>query len=394
MIVAVVVGPSIWRGTAIEGSLTHTVTNGQFRVSHFESGEVWAAKNQRITSPRVGGRLTIVHLWPEGEKVDVGDLILQFDRGEYENNVIERSEQLERAVVNLESSLADQRQKVTELEIQIEQRSAQFELTRISVHKAEYASPIEKETRQIRLKQAERSINESVQSLEARHLINAAQMANLQLRIAQAQKRYDKAKRDYERLTVYADRPGILVHEKMERGNDDRMEKIQVGDTVWGGMSILTFPDLSAMQVVSQVGEMDVHMIRIGLKTLIELEAFPGSIFHGEVSTVAPMAVKAPGTDNVQVFEMIVDVEEQDDRLFPGMSASVEVIVETLEDVIWAPMSALHQDSEGKTFVYQMQGRSFKSREVVVGKRNATAIVIEAGLQTGDVIALGKPNLN
>ena len=308
--------------------------------------------------------------------------------------MIERSEQLERAVVNLESSLANQRQKVTELEIQIEQRSAQFELTRISVQKAEYASPIEKETRLIRLKQAERSVNESVESLEARHLINKAQMANLQLRIAQAQKRYDKAKKDYERLTVFADRPGILVHEKMKRGNDDRMEKVQVGDTVWGGVSILTFPDLSAMQVISQVGKMDVHMIRIGLKALIELEAFPGSIFHGEVSSVAPMAVKAPGTDNVQVFEMIVDVEEQDDRLFPGMSASVEVIVETLEDVIWAPMSALHQDAEGRTFVYQMQGRSFESREVVVGKRNATARVIEAGLQTGDVIALGKPNLN
>lgn len=381
-------------GATEEAISTHTVARGEFRVSHFESGEVWATKNERITSPRVGGRLTIVHMWPEGERVEVGDLVLQYDRGEFENELKERQERLEQTTVNLESALADQRQKVSELEIQIEQRSAAIELSEISVRKAEYASPVEKETRLIRLKQAERSLKQSRESLEARYLINEAQMANLQLRIAQAQKRYDKAKKDYARLTVYADRPGILVHEKMEKGAEDRLEKIKEGDTVWGGVAVMTFPDLSVMHVTSQVGEMDVHMVDVGMDALIELEAFPGPVFHGVVANVAPMAIKDRGAENVQVFVMVVDIKEQDPRLYPGMSASVEIIVETLEDVVSAPLPSLHWDAEGKPFVYQLQGSSFEPRPVVLGKRNATAVVVEQGLQMGDVIAMGDPTLN
>ena len=390
--VLVLVAHSMWGRAAIEAVSTHTIARGQFRVSHFESGEVWATRNERITSPRVGGRLTIVHMWPEGERVEVGDLILQYDRGEFEVRLKEREEHLQQAKVDLESALADQRQKVSELEMQIEHRTAAIELSRIHIRKGKYASPIEQETRLIHLKQAERSLNESVESLEARYLINKAQLATLRLRIAQAQKRNDKALKDYARLTVYADRPGILVHEKMEKGVEDRLEKIKEGDTVWGGVAVMTFPDLSVMHVNSQVGEMDVHMIDVGMEALIELEAFPGPVFHGVVSSVAPMAIKDRGAANVQVFVMVVDIEEQDERLYPGMSASVEIIVETLEDVVSSPLRALHRDAEGKPFVYRLQGRSFEPRQVVLGKRNATAIVIAEGLQMGDVIALGRPN--
>ena len=387
-------GSSLWGGSAVEGISTHTVAAGAFRISHFESGEVWAARNERISSPRVGGRLTIVHMWPEGERVEVGDLILQFDRSEFENELKERTERLEQTTVDLESARADQKQKVAELEMQIEQREAEVELARINLRKAAYGSPVEQERRLIRLKQAERHLHQTEEALEARYLINEAQTANLVLSIAQARKQYDKAQKDYERLTVYADRPGILVHEKMEKpGPGNRREKIKEGDTVWGGVAILTAPDLNAMQVVSQVGEMDIHMIRVGLDALIELEAFPGPVFHGVVANVAPMAVTDEDADNVQIFEMIVDIEEQDSRLYPGMSAAVEIIVETLDNVLTVPLPAVHRDANGEPYVYRLQSRSFEPCEVAVGKRNATAIVVESGLQAGDVVALGTPEL-
>jgi len=80
ILAALLVGNLIWGGAADNAISTHTVARGEFRVSHFESGEVWATKNERIDSPRVGGRLMIVHMWPEGERVEVGDLIPQYDR--------------------------------------------------------------------------------------------------------------------------------------------------------------------------------------------------------------------------------------------------------------------------------------------------------------------------
>ena len=393
VVVLLVAGNTILGGSALGDIPTHTVATSSFRVSHFEAGEVWAINNERIDAPRVDGRLTITHLWPEGERVEVGDLILEFDRSEYEIELMSRKERLEQANMNMASAMADQRQKVADLGMQIEQREAALELARISLQKAEYGSPVDQERRTIGLHQAERSLAQARESLEARHLINDAQTANLELRIAHAQKHYDKSRRDYERLTVYADRPGILVHEMIEKGPEDRKQKIKEGDSVWGGVSVLTFPDLTAMQVVSQVGEMDAHMVRVGQDVLIELEAFPGPVFHGVVANMAPMAVKDDDADNVQIFEMIVDVEEADARLYPGMSAAVEIIIETLDDVLSVPLPAIHRDDEGKPFVYRLRGRSFEPCEVVVGKRNATAIVVESGLQAGDVVALGTPEL-
>jgi len=63
---------------------TCLVERGEFIISHIEAGEIRAALNEKITAPRVRGDLKIVYLWPEGEKVNVGDLILQFDRSEAE----------------------------------------------------------------------------------------------------------------------------------------------------------------------------------------------------------------------------------------------------------------------------------------------------------------------
>ena len=392
-VLLLVVGSWLMGGSALGEIPTHTVASGPFRVSHFEAGEVWAANNERINAPRVDGRLTITHLWPEGERVKVGDLILEFDRSEYEIEVMVREERLEQANMDMTSAMADQHQKLADLGMQIEQREAALALARISLQKAEYGSPVDQERRTIALQQAERNLAQARESLEARYLINEAQTANLELRIAHAQKRYDKARKDYERLTVYAERPGILVHEMIEKGPEDRKQKVKEGDSVWGGVSVLTFPDLTAMQVTSQVGEMDAHMVRVGQVALIQLEAFPGPVFHGVVANVAPMAVKDDDADNVQIFEMIIDLEEEDNRLYPGMSAAVEIIIETLDDVLSVPLPAMHRDAEGKPFVYRLQGRSFEPCDVVVGQRNATAIVVESGLQEGDIVSLGTPDL-
>ena len=75
------------------------------------------------------------------------------------------------------------------------------------------------------------------------------------------------------------------------------------------------------------------------------------------------------------------------------MSAAVEIIVDNLEDVLSVPLPALHLDGEGRPFVYRLTGRAFETREIAVDRRNATAVVVESGLETGDVIALGSPGI-
>ena len=370
-----------------EAAETFVVGRGEFRVSHFEAGEIRARKDEKILAPEVRGRLKITYLWPEGEKVEIGDLILTFDRSELEAEVKNEAGELEKALADREKGLANQEQVLAGLAVQIETSEAALELARISLQRSEYASPILREERKIELAKAERAVAEARENLEARRIVNRVERANFDLKVSHHEKRYDKARKDFDRLTVYARRPGIVVYETIRKRGTGRSGKVTEGDVVWGGTSLLSLPDLRAMQVVSQIGEMDVTRVKPGQEALIRLEAFPGPVFHGEVAEVAPMAGEVEDAPNVHVFEMVVDIEEQDDRLYPGMSAAVEIVLQSVPDVVRVPLSAVRLEEE-RAIVWRSGAGGFTPVEVIAGPHNGTEIAIESGLEAGDVVAL------
>ena len=392
----VVVALTAARGfmTGSSGDLTSTVLveRRELRVSHFEAGEIRAARAEQVTAPRVRGELKIVHLWPEGERVEVGGLILQFDRAETAKRVKDEAGSLERVQADLDKAIAEQERRYTDLAIQVEQRQASLELARIQVQKAEYASPVEQEQRQIRLEQAERALTEAGKNLKARQIVDRVERANLELRITHRQRRYDKAKSDYDRLSVHTTRPGIVVYEKIRKRGSGQRGKVTEGDVVWGGIALLSLPDLSTMQAYSQVGEMDVEKVEVGQQALVRLEAYPGPVFRGHISSIAPMAREHEDAPNVQIFEMTVEIHDQDDRLYPGMSASVEIIIGSLSDVLVVPLSAVAR-REGQALVYRWEDGKLKPIEVILGRDNGIDVVVESGLEEGERISLAGPRI-
>ena len=116
---------------------TATVRRGPLEVTLLEAGEIRAARDEKVVAPRVRGDLKIVHLWPEGETVEVGDLILQFDRSEYEQRVKDRAGDLEQAKEDRRKVVAQQKRRRADLLMEVEQAQAALELSRISLQKAE-----------------------------------------------------------------------------------------------------------------------------------------------------------------------------------------------------------------------------------------------------------------
>ena len=309
--------------------------------------------------------------------------------GDYLSTCISR---LEQAKADLSKFEAEQKRQRAELTMQVAQKEAALELARISLDKAEYGSAIEREEARIGVGQAERSLKDARANLEAQEIVERVERSHMEINIAHRQQVHDRALSDYERLSVRATRPGLVVHEVIRKRGAGRRGKVKEGDMVWGGMSLLALPELDSMQVVSQVGEMDVHSVGPGLPALIRLEALPGPVFHGVVRDVAPMAAEKEGAPNVQVFEMIVDITEQDGRLLPGMSASVEVVLEARADVLTLPLGAVHPRGE-ETVAWRRAGAGFELVHIHAGDRNGLRIVIDDGLEEGDVVALADPGL-
>ena len=388
VVVVVVLASGALSSSAVVSNVpTADVIRGPFQVTHVEAGELRAARDEKVVAPRVRGQLKIVHLYPEGARVEVGDLILQFDREQHAQEVKDNAGRLEQVKEDMRKTRAQQDRKRAELVMQVEHRTAALALARISLQRSEFGSPVQKEEAKIRLENAVRALKQAETNVEAQIIIDRVELANRELRIGHRQKDYDRSLSDYERLSIKAKRPGIIVYEKIRKRGTDRRGKVTEGDVVWGGTSLLALPELDSMQVYSQVGEMDVQRVKPRQPATIRLEAYPGPIFEGIVRDVSPMANELEHAPNVQVFEIVVDILQHDDRLYPGMSASVEIVIQAFDDVLTIPLGALHRDQE-RTFVYRRRDSTFEPVDVVVGSNNGLRVVVEEGLTEGDAVAL------
>ena len=119
---------------------------------------------------------------------------------------------------------------------------------------------------------------------------------------------------------------------------------INVGDTVVdssssSSTSIFTLAEnLKEMQIEAGVGELDVTSIRKDQAVRFTLESLPGRSFSGVVETLRLVPAVQ---NNVVSYTVIINVENQDGSLLPGMTCAVDFIVERNENVLMVPNAAL-----------------------------------------------------
>lgn len=364
---------------------------GDFVISLVaKKGELDAAQADQVVAPRVRGELKIVTLWPEGEKVEVGDVIVQFDQSEFQKRVTDAEEQLEVAEAELEKMLANQSAQIARLKADIEDKGASFRLSELDLEKMQYEAQVRIEEGKLNVKRAGLALGLAKKKLETQRIVDAADSTKSALDINQKQRVLDKSKKDFESLSIEADKPGMVVYEKVWKGG--RMEKIRVGDTPWGGQALIDLPDLSVMEVKTEVNEVDVDKVKLGQRTLVKLDALPEPTFHGEVTEIAKLARQKEGEHNVKVFDVTITIEERDERLKPGMSAKSEIIIETIPDVVYVPLESVFE-KDGQTMIYRVEDAAPVPVEVVVGKKNENYVVVEEGISGDDRITLRDPTL-
>jgi HlyD family secretion protein len=124
---------------------------------------------------------------------------------------------------------------------------------------------------------------------------------------------------------------------------------VDVGQTVAASLSAPTLfqiaQDLTKMQVDTNVSEADVGRVRVGQPATFTVDAYPGRIFTGAVTSIR----KAPiNVQNVITYDAVVGVSNVDLNLFPGMTANVKILVDQRPNVLRVLNAALryHPASE------------------------------------------------
>ena len=143
-------------------------------------------------------------------------------------------------------------------------------------------------------------------------------------------------------------------------------------------------PDLTQMQVKVGVHESVVERITPGLTARVIL---PDQTLHGEVTTVASITAPAGWWTGNQVrYDTIVELPSID-RLRPGMSAEVEILIASYKDVLKIPVAAVvENDEQGYCWVMTDEGAG--RRTVTLGDSNGVFTIVESGLAEGDEVIL------
>lgn len=167
--------------------------------------------------------------------------------------------------------------------------------------------------------------------------------------------------------------------------------KVDVGQTV---AAVMTTPvlftiaqDITKMHIIANVSEADIGHVAQGQPVEFTVDAFPDDLFQGKVSQVR----KAPATtENVVTYDTVIDVDNPDQKLFPGMTAEVSIRVAQRQGVVTIPNAALRfTPPEGTKFENAGGGapKLARNQRVVYqpGTDPATlkAVVVKIGITDG-----------
>jgi HlyD family secretion protein len=143
---------------------------------------------------------------------------------------------------------------------------------------------------------------------------------------------------------------------------------VDVGQTVAASLQAPTIftiaQDLTKMLVYAKTDESDVGNIKVGKQVTFKVDAFPKETFRGAVSQVR---MNATTVQNVVTYDTIIEFANPDLKLFPGMTAYVTIPVDTVQNVLKLPNTALRykppMSAEEILAIYKQYGIEVNERK-------------------------------
>lgn len=394
-----------------------------------ERGNLESAKNLDVTN-EVEGQTTIIDIKPEGSRVAKGDLVCELDSAALRDNLTNQEIATKRAYADYQNAVKTR--EVAEIavkeyeegtykqqiqDIEGEKTLAQSDLERAKdrlgwseqMLKRKYVSESQViADRLARLKaeiskgQAERKMTvltrytfeKELTELKANvEKARSDELAKKQTLTLEEQKE-EKLKKQITKTKLYAPGDGLIVYANdtnQFRGNNAPM--IENGAVVRERQKIFSLPDIDNMQVNTKVHESMVDRVEPGQKAKIRVDAFANQPLTGTVKSVAPLPDPSSFfSSDIKVYTTIVTIDQGLSALRPGMTAEVTVLIETINDALAIPVTAV-LPLKGKDYVYLITPDGPKRTEVQLGKTNDVLIEIKEGIKEGDRVAMNPTSL-
>jgi multidrug efflux pump subunit AcrA (membrane-fusion protein) len=370
------------------------VRRGEFIISVTTRGDIKSARSLILKAPQVPG-LRIVRLATAGRPVKKGDVVVEFDGSQQDQNVISRTTTVRAADGDIVQTKATQ--KIDDEADSMNKMSSEYDLERskLDASKAEVLSAIEGEKNRIQVGVSEGSLQTVKASINAHQVGHEADLSRLNQRKDKAVRDLGTAQGYLGMMQLKAPIDGIvnvLPNFRSQGSFGQATPPFKEGDNAWTGAEIAEIPDLTQMFVDLKLEEVDRGKLRLGQTVRIRVDAIPDREFSATLDWISPIAalVFKGGSTAEKTFPARATITKLDDRLRPGMSASTEIIIEREANTLLIPSRASFA-KDGKPAVFIQLGKGFAIRPIQVGKQNDDDLVVTGGLKEGDVVTLENP---
>jgi len=354
------------------------------------AGELRARQFVQITVPTGGQQagvyqIKISSIVPEGTVVKQGDVVAELDRTTVAPKLQEVSLALQKAEAQYEQAMLDSTLNLSTARENIRTMELGLEEKRLAKEQAVYEAPTVKRQAEIDYEKAERALAQAKTDYETKTEQAKAKMREVGAEVAR-QRGLLKAVQDFMAgFTIKAPSPGMVIYAKEWNGKK-RTTGSQVN--VWDP-GVAQLPDLTHMESVTYVNEIDVRKVAVRQPVAITLDADPTKRLTGKVTSVANVGEQRPNSD-AKVFEVKVEVEQSDSTLRPGMTTGNAIETLKVADALFVPLEALGSEG-GLSFVYKQSGGRVVKQEVITGAVNDDEVIIVRGLGADDRVLLSPP---
>jgi len=391
---AVVGGRALLSGATIDDAATVEVTRGTYSDIVEIRGQVQPVRSTYVAAPFNAGELQILKIARNGDNVNAGDVVAEFDAVTLRRTIQEKQGELRTARAELEQSAAQSQITLEERKAAV--AKAAFDVTRakLSLGEIGLVSEIDAERARLALADAEQRQREAEAALASADANAASDREARERAIEKVQAELTLAERQVAALHVTAPTSGTvnILPNFRSTGVTGQAQEFRQGDRAWPGALILELPDLSSVFLTARIDEADRGRLAENQTALIRLDAIADRDYQATVSQISLLARTdfASGWPPPKQFDLTLAISDPDDRLKPGMSAAARISVGQLPDVLLVPAGTIFYEA-GRTVVYRQGRRSFEPVPVEVLRRSREQAAISGDLSPGDRVSRTRP---
>lgn len=312
---------------------TTRVRRGEVVVRSYARGELRAVRSATLSAPNLFGTVQVTKLAPLGSLARDKDLVVEFDDAELISRLEQKQLELEQIDEQIKKAQADLAISNNQDEVDLLRQRYAVRRAELEVKRNELLSTIDRKKNELNLEEAKRKLVKLESDVKSRREQAQAQIAVLRekrnrsvLDIRREQMRLSQTK-------LLSPLSGLVAIKQNRSGFSGMfgmtVPDIREGDQVSPGNPVADVMDLSEMEIVARIGELDRANLVEGQDVMLRLDALPDKVFNGKIKSMSGTAsANIFSSDPGKKFDVLFSIDMR--QLLKALGADEQEILRIL----------------------------------------------------------------